>query len=84
MAARAAVIAAGGGNSSKDGSHGCFAKGVRMNYTYADKTYELEEVVESGSFAVRSRGRPLAAAHGGGGWWPGPGGECGWLCGASE
>lgn len=36
------------------GGEGRASKGVEMNYTYADKLYQLEEVVESGSFEVGS------------------------------
>lgn len=48
MAARAALIASG--KNGTDRRHGCFAQGVRINYTYAGASYALEEVVESGNF----------------------------------
>ncbi|KAI8471404.1 MAG: nucleoside phosphatase GDA1/CD39 [Monoraphidium minutum] len=50
MAARAKVIeshsaAPGGGKG-----HPCFAKGTKLKYSYADKEYAVDEVVEAGDF----------------------------------
>ncbi|KAI8468567.1 MAG: nucleoside phosphatase family-domain-containing protein [Monoraphidium minutum] len=50
MAARAAMIDAGKSGRHGDRRHACFAKGVAMNYTYADKVHELENVTEAGNF----------------------------------
>ncbi|KIY98018.1 hypothetical protein MNEG_9944 [Monoraphidium neglectum] len=48
MAARAALIVAD--RNATDHTHGCFAKGVRLNYTYNGRAYPLEEVVDLASF----------------------------------
>lgn len=46
MAARAKVIEAG----REDPSHPCFAKGSKLKYSYADKEYAVQEVVDAGDF----------------------------------
>ncbi|KIZ06578.1 hypothetical protein MNEG_1382, partial [Monoraphidium neglectum] len=48
MAARARVIELGRAATGK--GHPCFAKGTSLKYTYADKEYPVDEVVEAGDF----------------------------------
>jgi apyrase len=58
MAARAKVIEAGGKN------HPCFAKGTKgLSYTYGDKAYSVEEVVEGGDFKRCSAAAYKALEH---------------------
>jgi len=49
MAARAKVIESHSAASDAKG-HPCFAKGSGIQYTYADKQYAVNEVVEAGDF----------------------------------
>jgi hypothetical protein len=51
MAARAKVIeSARPGPTGTSKGHPCFAKGSKLKYTYADKEYPIEEVMEPGDF----------------------------------